>query len=198
MVTVSPLAIASTLRLPLPLYTSVPVGRMTLESGATYAILAGIPQDVTTQLRERSLDADDEALQNNTRDSVRFGPEGSYEAWYSRGRLPLVLLSADNQLAALAWYGPAGLPDDSEVPVEDRGGEWDTAGYRAYGEHRGKGLMTPFIQFSLQVHDDVFPGRRIWIETKEDNAVGRRVFQKCGFREYGARSSSGRILMLRP
>ncbi len=101
MVSVSPLAIASTLQLPLALYASVPVGRMTDDNGATYTILAGVPQDVAAQLRARSLDVTDEALQSNTRDMQRFGPDGSYEAWYEKGRLPIVLLSAENELAAI-------------------------------------------------------------------------------------------------
>lgn len=195
MVTVTPLSIASSIKLPLPIFTSVPVARLVDDSGEQYAILAGVPEEIAQELRARSLDATDEALQSNTRDRERFGPDGSYEAWYEKGRFPLVLLNATNQLAAIAWYGRSPVPTDSAQPI-DTAGEWDTAGYRAYGTFRGRGLMRPFIRFTLELHGDLFPGKKVWIETNADNTAGRRVFEGAGFRDCGARTANGRIMMI--
>lgn len=195
MATVTPLSIATSIQLPLPIYASVPVARLVDDAGTEYAILAGVPEDVAQEIRARSLDATDEALQNNTRDRERFGPEGSYESWYEKGRLPIVLLSSANELAAIAWYGPAPVPTDSERTV-DASGEWDTAGYRAYGTFRGKRLMRPFARYTLDLHTQLFPGRKVWIETNEDNAAGRRVFEGIGYRDVGKRASNGRIMMV--
>ena len=197
MVQMHSLSIASAIKLPLPLYTSVPVGRMTDDAGHEYSVVAGLTEEQVIDLRTKSTDESDEPIQKNTSDKLRFGGSDSYEKWYAKERLPLALISHSGALAALAWYGPEPLPPDSEREITDRSGHWDTAGYRSYGEYRGKGLMTPFIQLTLQVHATLFPDRKIWIETNEDNIAGRKVFGRSGFKEYGKRPSNGRILMIK-
>jgi RimJ/RimL family protein N-acetyltransferase len=197
MVQVYPLSIVASARFPLPLYTSIPVGRIVSDDGEQFSLVAGLTAQQVAELRTKSLDESDELLQKNTSDKTRFGGENSYDEWYAKGRLPIAMIDSNGSLAALAWYGPQALPDDSEFEIPDRSGEWDTAGYRSYGEYRGKGLMTPFIEFTLQMHQQLFPKQRIWIETNEDNIAGRKVFGRSGFKEYGKRPSNGRILMIK-
>lgn len=192
MVTVSPLAIASTVHIPVPLYTSVPVGRMTDDSGESYAIMLGLSKDVIEQLRERSLDTSDEALQKNTSDFVRFGKEGAYEEWYTKDRTPFVLLSEKGTLAALAWFGPKPIGrkslrhlSDEELKEEYKQNEreWHTIVYRSYNPFRGRRLMTPFVQFALDTYRTYYPHAKIWAGISLDNAASIALAHKLGFRQ---------------
>ncbi|TSC62165.1 MAG: hypothetical protein Athens041674_558 [Parcubacteria group bacterium Athens0416_74] len=192
MVTISPLAIATTVHVPVPLYTSIPVGRMTDDAGESYAIVLGLSKDVIEQLREKSVDTSDEALQKNTSDFERFGKEGAYEEWYTKERTPFVLLSKDSSLAALAWFGPKAIGRKSlrhlsgeelkeEYKQDEK--EWHTIVYRSYNPFRGRRLMTPFVQFALDTYRSFYPDAKIWAGISLDNAASIALAHKLGFKE---------------
>ena len=64
------LSIASAVTVPLPLYTSMPVGRMTDDGGTNYDVVAGLTRELVEDLKRKSLDESDEALQQNTNDGI--------------------------------------------------------------------------------------------------------------------------------
>src|SRR5688572_10691414 len=114
--------------MPSPLYACQQIGTLESKDGTSFAMLRGLNQDLAQQLKERSLDASDAELEENTSDRKRFG-EGAYEEWYAKGRFPFALVSPEGKLAALIWYGPDRIPTGDE-------GEWTTLAFRSYPPYR--------------------------------------------------------------
>lgn len=182
--------VPASLSLPLPLYGSVVLATLTSRDGAPFTVQAGLSEAQAALLRERSLDAADELLQRQTSDRKRFG-EGSYEAWYGKGRFPLVLLDAQGKLAALIWFGAEPMPGGDPSAL------WDTIAFRSYPPYRGIGIMSSFGRYALAKHDELFPGQRIWLVTDADNAAGVALYEKLGFESQGPAAEEGRVLMIR-
>ncbi len=180
---------------PLPIFASRELGTIAGKDGTTFILRVGLDQRMVAELKAKSLDESDVELQNNTSDRKRFG-EGSYEEWYARDRVPFVLTDTAGHLAALAWFGPTDLPHDSERPVEESAGEWDTAGFRSYEPYRGKGVMRPFIEAAWNFYHERI-SRRLWIETNAGNIAAMKLYEKLGFISYGPRHSNGRILLVK-
>lgn len=191
MTTPERLPAADSLTLPLPLYESIAIGRMTGRDDTPFTIVAGLDEDAVHQLKERSLDEMDEEIQKNTSDRERFG-EGSYEAWYAKGRVPFALLSEhDRQLAALVWFGPKPLGRKSlkHLSAEERmqderemdAGNWHTIVYRSYPPFRGTGIMTEFTRFAMRAYTRAFPGAKLWAGIYADNPASIGFAAKLGF-----------------
>lgn len=178
------------LRLPLPLYATLPIGNAISRDGGSFAVLAGLDENLVTQLKKYSLDQNDTDLRENTSDRERFG-EGSYEEWYAKNRVPFALVNAKTgTLAAVSWFGPAPLGQKSmkylsekerEEAREKETGDWHTASYRCYGPYRGKGLMRSFVQFTMDEYMKHFPGGKLWLIINTKNAASDALAEKLGF-----------------
>src|SRR5258708_1052238 len=106
-------AVEKNISLPLPLYESVVLGTAKSKAGEDFDIVLGLTKTVAAELKERSLDKTDEAIQKNTGDRKRFG-EGSYEEWYAKQRVPFALIHhTTGALAAIVALGPMPLGQKS-------------------------------------------------------------------------------------
>src|ERR1043166_151550 len=99
-------------KVPVPIYKvfkiAAAVGTV-VDPHEEFDVYLGLNNAMVTKLKMLSLNRGDEALQENTSDYERFG-RGSYEDWYSKGRVPFALVHrATGSLAALAWFGPKPL-----------------------------------------------------------------------------------------
>jgi hypothetical protein len=179
------------LRLPLPLFATLPLGSAVSRDGGTFTVLAGLDQSLVSQLKKYSLDESDTELQENTSDRMRFG-EGSYEEWYGRKRVPFALVNAKTgTLAAIAWFGPKPLAQPSMKYLSDEerkkaeaedSGMWHTISYRCYGPYRGKGLMRGFVQFAMDEYLKALPGAKLWAIINTKNQASDALAEKLGFK----------------
>ncbi len=182
---------------PPPLYVSAIVATAESDGGDVFDIALGLTQSMTAKLKERSIDPTDDAIQKNTGDRKRFG-EGSYEAWYTKQRVPFALIHrSTNALAALIWLGPkplgkksarfstsakaAATPPSTLDKIANARGEWHTVTLRSYPPFRGKGLMKDFARFAIAIYRERFPGARFWIGTDPENSAMIALAKKLEF-----------------
>jgi len=178
--------------LPIPIYSSTRIGSMRSRDGEAFTIFAGLELDQVRQLRAYSLDESDEEIQKNTSDRQRFG-EGSYDEWYSKGRVPFALVhDKTGVLAAITWFGPKPLGRKSlkHLSPEERAqderlldaGDWHTIVYRAYDPYRGKGLMKAFVKFTMDAYRTAYPDSKIWAGIYAENPASRGLVERLGFK----------------
>ncbi len=174
---------------PLPIYESQPLSTVSSKDGDDFTIAVGLNKDQITQLQAYSLDESDIDLQENTSDRQRFG-EGSYEEWYDKDRTPYALLDKEGKLAALAWFGPKPLgrkslrylsEEERAEESKQEAGNWHTIVYRSYNPYRGKGLMTPFMQYVIADYKKRYPAAKLWagVSTKNEASIG--LAKRFGF-----------------
>lgn len=176
--------------LPLPLYGSKRIGSVRAKDGQELFVFVGLDKNLVVQLKEKSLDKSDTELQNNTSDMLRFG-EGSYEEWYAKNRVPFALVDEKGNLAALAWFGPKPLgrkslrflsEEELKKETQQKETEWHTVVYRSYEPFRGKGLMTPFVRYVMDIYKASFPGAKLWAGVSTGNAASLALAEKLGFK----------------
>lgn len=167
----------------LKLYESKPVA--TFQVGEeTFTIRAGLDRNLADQLVANSMSAEDSALRKNTHDKDRFVEKG-YDKWFlEKERTPFALVNSEGKLAAVVWFGPAEMPESIRTE-EDEGKEWETIALRSYGEFRGKGLTTPFLNLVFEIYTRSRPGHSYWGITNKDNAGMQHIFEKFHFHKRG-------------
>jgi RimJ/RimL family protein N-acetyltransferase len=179
----------------LALYEQVPLGTLAGKDGTPFAFVVGLDRALVDDLRAKSLDESDVALQQFTSDHARFG-EGSYEKWYAKGRTPFALVAPSGALAACAFFGPKALGEKSlkhlseaerALPVPDAG-EWHTLAFRSYAPFRGQGLMKPFVRAATAAYLARHPQARLWVAIQSDNVASRGLAEALGFVEDAAHS----------
>lgn len=171
------------------MYDRAVIGSLTSRDGEAFDIVFGLDKVLVEQLVKYSLNTSDVELQKHTSDHQRFG-NGSYEEWFGKGRTPYALVSAGNELAALAWFGPkpigrkslrylseAELKEEYSQPT----GDAHTVVYRSYGQFRGKGLMTRFMQFAIQDYKARYPEAKLWAGVSSHNEASVALANKLGF-----------------
>lgn len=147
--------------LPLPIWSSIHIADAIGKDGQEFSVFVGLERKYVEQLRQLSLDQQDEDLQKNTGDKARFG-ESSYEDWYAKNRTPFALIHKQSDaLAALVWFGPK--------PFLGEENGWQTAAWRSYGLFRRKGLMKNFTKFAMEIYKKSVPGARFWVVLKRKN-----------------------------
>lgn len=192
------LSIAQNLSLPLPLYQTMQIGRMTGRDGTRFDIIVGLDRALTEQLKEKSLDESDVDIQKNTSDRERFG-KGSYTDWYSKGRTPFALVEAGNRsLAALVWFGPKPLGRKSLSHLSEMeklqdetkmdAGNWHTLVYRSYPPFRGTGIMKAFTRSCIGAYRHAFPQAKFWVGIHTENPASVGLAQSLGLVVDTARS----------
>lgn len=168
---------------PLPLYESHNIADVVLVDGTECSLFLGLSQDHVQKLQERSLDTNDTAVQELTSDRKRFG-EGSYEAWYKKGRVPFALVEKETQnLAALVWFGKEGLHDEE--------GDWHTIAYRSYEPYRGKKMMKPLTQHVFDIYKTYYPSAHFWAGIDAKNPASAGLALALGFEESATHSNKG-------
>jgi RimJ/RimL family protein N-acetyltransferase len=177
--------------LPLALYETCRIGTIETDAGQVFKLVLGLDAQGVAQLKTLSC-ADDPALRENTSDYERFGI-GSYEEWYAKGRSIFALLDETNDaLAAIVWYGPKPfgrkslkhLPPGEQAREKEsvkEAGDWHTIVVRSYPPYRGTGIMTGFVQETLNIYKKYFPSARVWAGINGGNAGSIRLFEKLGF-----------------
>ncbi|MFA7309491.1 MAG: GNAT family N-acetyltransferase [Candidatus Paceibacterota bacterium] len=175
---------------PLPIYESRHIGKFQAKDGTNFNIVEGLDKELVRQLKEKSLDESDAAIQTYTSDKQRFG-EGSYEEWYGKERTPFALVEGKmGTLAALAWFGPKPIGRKSlrylsaeELKEESRQekSDWHTIVYRSYAPFRGKGIMTPFLKDVVSVYRARYPRARLWAGISGGNEASAALAAKLGF-----------------
>jgi len=204
--TITPQATES-FSLPLPLFGMIKIGTLVSRDNDEFSMWIGADNDIAEKLKEKSLDKRDTDIQENTSDRKRFG-EGLYEEWYAKDRTPFVLIhDATKTLAAFLWFGPKPLGrkslkylSDAELQKEgsQEKDEWHTISYRAYPPFRGKGIMTPFVTFSIDTYRAHVPGIRIWAGIDATNPASVALVKKLGFIQDEAVSDAERQVFVLP
>lgn len=178
--------------LPLALYECVPLATAESGEGKSFCITAGLDENLVAQLKKFSLDLGDTELQK-TSDHMRFG-EGSYAEWYSgKDRTLFALVEKETKaLAAIAWFGPKPLGRKSmkhlsqEERAEDErlmdSGDWHTIVYRSYPPFRGKGLMTPFLTYVMDIYMKHYPNAKLWAGIYAENEASKAFATRLGFK----------------
>lgn len=186
---------AEKLTLPLSLYETAKVATLEGNDGTPFTIVAGLDETLVAKLKKKSLDKSDTELVKGTSDYKRFG-EGSYEAWFEKGRIPFAAVTDAGNLAAVIWFGKDEPPElTNGYAFPDR--EWETIAFRSYAPYRGVGIMTPMSMFVAEMHDQTSPERRLWLEVNVDNEAAKHLYHKLGFVEVGNSVRNGRLVMTR-
>lgn len=176
--------------IPGPLFSASLIGTAT-NKGETFDIFLGLNEAIATRLKMLSLNKDDESLQENTSDYERFG-KGSYEEWYSKSRVPFVLVHRNSgNLAALVWFGPKPLGRKSlkhltaeELAQEHKveSGDWHTIVFRSYPPFRGTGIMKEFAKAVTDIYLKYFPNAKLWAGVGRRNASSVILAEKLGYK----------------
>jgi len=196
---------ADSLPFPPPVYVSGEIAEAE-KDGTRFTVVLGLDKALVRELKDRSLDESDEAIQALTSDRKRFG-EGSYEEWYAKDRVPFALVSEkDKKLAALIWFGPKKLgekslkhaPPETDAHSEESGGvDWHTLAYCSYPPFRGTGIMKDFVNFTIGVYLSHHIGARLWAIIDRHNPASMRLAEKLNFTALDERSDESHVVMVR-
>ncbi len=179
---------------PLPIFQSQSIGEIRSKEGEVFDVRVGLDTSHVERIKQFSLDETDLELQKNTSDHKRFG-EGSYEEWYSKERTPYALISAEGELAALAWFGPKPIgrkslrylsAEELKEEYSQEKTEWHTIVYRAYKPYRGRGLMTSFMRFAMEDYYKRHPDAKLWAGVGAQNPASIALAHKLGFQHSDA------------
>lgn len=127
-------------------------------------------------------------LQYTPKDAAeRFATPEMFEQWYKKGREIHWLITDDDDVAGIIWYGASNFPLDwnkLSLPEEPT----ETFAIRIYDGYAGKGLARPFMTQSLVIHakraqEFNQPIQCIWLETDIDNAAALAAYSKFGYQE---------------
>lgn len=175
--------------LPLPLYHSICIGSAQTPTHQ-FDVMLGLDQRLIAEVKKFSLDEADVSLQDNTSDLKRFGT-GSYETWYSKGRVPFALVEkTTGALAALVWFGPKPLgrksmkylsQDELQKESSVASGNWHTVVYRSYVPYRGTGIMKDFLRTATDVYLKYFPDAILWTGVSRSNPGSIALSGKLGY-----------------
>jgi len=190
---------------PIAIYQAMPIEHITGRDGTAFTVYAGLTEEHARQLKAFSLDATDEAIQNNTSDRKRFG-EGSYEEWYTDSRTPFsVVDDATSKLAALIWFGPKAVgtksmghlsADEQKQVASTDTGNGHTIAYRAYPPYRGAGIMKKAVEEATVAYQAVFPEAILWAIIDENNEASLGFAGALGYEVQGE-SKDGFVVMVK-
>jgi ribosomal protein S18 acetylase RimI-like enzyme len=99
------------------------------------------------------------------------------------------------------WLGEKVLPEEDYNKDFNRNEFGITFGIRIYGEARGKGLSTNFMNEAInrfkdsQVYGEISK-KGLWLETKADNLSAIKLYSKFGFKVVSKANNFGEIVMV--
>lgn len=144
------------------------------------AIFSGRSVSLEAQLISKSLE--DNIRKYTPRDSEeRFTNPEAIETWFDKGRYLHWLVSSDDELAGIIWYGEAALSNRDEGPNY-------TFAIRLYDGFAGKGLAGTFMKQSIaifvkKIREDQLIFNGIWLKTDVTNAAAIAAYTKFGYKE---------------
>jgi ribosomal protein S18 acetylase RimI-like enzyme len=56
--------------------------------------------------------------------------------------------------------------------------------------------MGDFSRFVIDAYTQSHPGRKLWLQTNNDNAPAIRLYERLGFVRKGTRNDNGRLIMV--
>ena len=119
--------------------------------------------------------------------SERFASPLLFEQWYKKGREIHWLITDNDDVAGIIWYGASSFPLDWQklsLPEEPT----ETFAIRLYDGYTGRGLARPFMLESLRIHIQRELKQKnsiqaIWLETDIDNIAAVAAYTKFGYAE---------------
>ena len=161
-----------------------------------------------TQLIAYSTDPDDEGVQGNTLDAIRFKDRDAVLEWKEKGRSTTIITNDEGDLLALSWFGAKDMYlDEYETNAAFNPQQYGaTFAVRIYGEARGKRLSGKIIQkaeeqfqTTQQYKELVEQGQaHPWLEVSADNIAGVKSYDRLGYRSVTEPNQDNKILMVRP
>ena len=168
----------------LPVWSSIHVADAISKDGEEFDVFIGLNKKQVLEIRDLSLDKNDEELQNNTGDKEIFNDDSSYLNWYKTGRIPFCLVNKRTDIiAALMWIGPKPLGQKLiHLNIQQEKDNWYAVFCRSYPPFRNKGLMTNFIKFIIDTYKSCFPGIKFWVGMNYDNIPAKKIFTALEFK----------------
>jgi [ribosomal protein S18]-alanine N-acetyltransferase len=117
--------------------------------------------------------------------------------------MPAVIVMADHSRSAAHWR-----PEDYQAALEaerllliagtkqtvigflvahDIAGEWELENIVVAPAHHGLGIGKRLLQALIR-EAEIRNGKFIFLEVRESNAAAKRLYERCGFQQYGRRS----------
>ncbi len=122
----------------------------------------------------------------HTSDATRFKDRESFNAWLQDKLSIYVLTNNTNKLLGFAWVQKMTNPLIKN--------EFDTtAAIRLYGEARGKGLSSWFLDEALKSYGEA----NYWLRTSSDNVNAIKTYEKLGFLVTTSPDSENKIILVR-
>lgn len=138
------------------------------------------------QIIEKSLQPHIMKFEKHEDAGGRFKNRDSYRAWAKKKRILYLLLSQENDLAGIIWFGSRENPNiDSRYSL--------TFGIRLYEGYLGKGLSKPLMQASHRDISNVLTGKYIWLDYDKKNFIAGKAYRSFGYEELG--QADGRVIM---
>lgn len=151
---------------------------------ASLRIDKSLTEDQIEELIRHS--SNDPEVVKNTSDSRRFKDREAYDKWLQSNPSVYVLTNESNKLLGIVWVQKMG---NSLV-----GNEFDTTfAIRLYGEARGKGLSSWFIDEAFKKYGEA----NYWLRTSSDNVTAIKTYERLGFKTVSSPDAENKIIMTR-
>lgn len=152
-------------------------------NGRGLFVAQGLTLSLAEQLVERSKESHVDRFCPNDA-PIRFRDVAAIEAWQSKKRLSLPLVSklGDGalRLEGLGWMGP-GSPGDDEPQIPEA---LITYAQRIYSDAVGQGNGTPFAKSILGTHDALYGNQGVWLEAWVENIAATKTYENAGFKTF--------------
>lgn len=182
--------------LPLPRYTPILLRTEIIGEHGVCETTIGLTKEMAEKLILLSNDRTDIGL-SYTDDQTRFASQATYEAWFDKGRLPVILVQKSTKmLMAMLWFGEKIPPS----PIGDGGPNitFVTIAYRSYPPFRGTGFMTTWTSSVLEQFIQANPHCMLWAEIEKTNGGSLHLAKKLGFVEIESDRTSHKALLHLP
>lgn len=143
----------------------------------------------------------DDDIKKFTSDQKRFSSIEAFEEWKKKDRSIYILTNDQEELLGIFWLGEKKLPEADYDKSFDRNKFGITFGIRIYGEARGKGMASNFMNEAInrfkdsKIYNEI-PKKGIWLETKVHNLAAIKLYTKFGFKVVSLANERGEVVMV--